>query len=202
MEFADVAALTAADLESWSQVDQEMVALVHELADRGVKLGLLSNISEDLVPVRERNHGDWLGRFDALTYSCRIGVAKPDPRAYEICAARLGVAPRDALFFDDNEVNVAGGAGGGDAQPSCSPHRTRSAPSSVSGSVSLRRMAWWLRGMRTLPSAPHRCGARTTARLSRPACDLTSGGSRPNLITRPGSEPDAGQADGPQGRVP
>ncbi|TXK40418.1 HAD family phosphatase [Nonomuraea sp. C10] len=126
VEFADVAALTAADLESWSQVDQEMVALVHELADRGVKLGLLSNIIEDLVPVWERNHGDWLGRFDALTYSCRIRVAKPDPRAYEICAARLGVAPRDALFFDDNEVNVAGArAAGMPAELFTSPDQVR-----------------------------------------------------------------------------
>lgn len=113
VEFADVAALVAADLESWSLVDPEMVTLVHELADRGVRLGLLSNIIEDLVPVWERHHGDWLGRFDALTYSCRIGVAKPDPRAYEICAARLGIAPGDALFFDDNEANVAGARAAG-----------------------------------------------------------------------------------------
>ncbi|MEU4574899.1 HAD family hydrolase [Nonomuraea sp. ATR24] len=104
--FADVAALTEADLESWSHVDPEMVALVHELADGGRRLGLLSNIIEDLVPVWEERHGDWLGRFDALTYSCRIGVAKPDPRAYEICASRHGVAPGDVLFFDDNEANV------------------------------------------------------------------------------------------------
>ncbi|WP_219471517.1 HAD-IA family hydrolase, partial [Nonomuraea rhizosphaerae] len=50
--------------------------------------------------------GGWLGRFASLTYSCRIGVAKPDPRAYEICARRLGVPPGKVLFFDDNEANV------------------------------------------------------------------------------------------------
>jgi putative hydrolase of the HAD superfamily len=33
-------------------------------------------------------------------------VAKPDPRAYEIVAERLGVAPGDCLFLDDREVNV------------------------------------------------------------------------------------------------
>jgi putative hydrolase of the HAD superfamily len=105
--FADVPALVRADLESWCRVDPEMVALVHELADRGRTLGLLSNIIEDLVPVWETRHGDWLGRFSALTYSCRIGVAKPDRRAYEICADRLGVTPAEVLFFDDSEVNVA-----------------------------------------------------------------------------------------------
>src|SRR5690606_34893789 len=106
VRFADVAALVAADLESWSQVDPAMVELVHELADRGVRLGLLSNIIEDLVPVWEGHHGDWLSRFDALTFSCRIGVAKPDLRAYESCAERLGVTPGEALFFDDNPANV------------------------------------------------------------------------------------------------
>ncbi|MET7467032.1 HAD family phosphatase [Nonomuraea sp. NPDC005501] len=104
--FADVPALLRADLESWSQVDEEMVGLVCELADEGRRLGLLSNIIEDLVPVWETRHGSWLGRFAALTFSCRIGVAKPDPRAYEICADRMGASPSDVLFFDDNEANV------------------------------------------------------------------------------------------------
>lgn len=104
--FPDVPALIEADLASWTDVDDEMVALVRELADEGRTLGLLSNIIDDLVPRFEARHGAWLGRFDALVYSCHIGVAKPDPRAYEICAERLGVAPADAIFFDDTERNV------------------------------------------------------------------------------------------------
>ncbi|MFI7614239.1 HAD family hydrolase [Nonomuraea terrae] len=104
--FADVPALITADLDSWCHVDPAMVEVVHELADAGHRLGLLSNIIEDLVPVWETRHGDWLGRFASLTYSCRIGVAKPERRAYEICAERLGVSPGDVLFFDDREANV------------------------------------------------------------------------------------------------
>ncbi len=83
-----------------------MVALVHDLADEGRTLGLLSNIIGDLVPRFEARHGAVLDRFDALVYSCRIGVAKPDPRAYEICAERLGVKPADVLFFDDTDRNI------------------------------------------------------------------------------------------------
>ncbi|MCK2216639.1 HAD family phosphatase [Actinomadura sp. ATCC 31491] len=108
VRFADVPALIAADLDSWCRVDDDMVALVHELADRGHRLGLLSNIIEELVPYWESRHADWLGRFAARTYSCRIGVAKPERRAYEICAERLGVTPAEVLFIDDNEANVAG----------------------------------------------------------------------------------------------
>lgn len=124
--FADVPALMNADLESWCHVDPEMVAVVHELADRGRTLGLLSNIIEELVPIWEARHGDWLGRFTALTYSCRIGVAKPDRRAYEICAERLGVATGEVLFFDDNEVNVvAARAAGMSAELFSSPEQVR-----------------------------------------------------------------------------
>ncbi|KAB2341774.1 HAD family hydrolase [Actinomadura rudentiformis] len=104
--FADVPALIEADLESWTEVDEEMVDLVVDLADQGRTLGLLSNIISDLVPRFEARHDAWLSRFHALTYSCHIGVAKPDPRAYEICAERLGVTPADVIFFDDSERNV------------------------------------------------------------------------------------------------
>ncbi|MFL6053194.1 MAG: HAD family hydrolase [Actinoallomurus sp.] len=98
--------LIAADLASWTEADPAMVSLVGGLAGDGRRLGLLSNIIADLVPVFEERHGSWLAHFDALTYSCAIGVAKPDHRAFEIAAERLGVAPADCLFIDDTEVNV------------------------------------------------------------------------------------------------
>jgi putative hydrolase of the HAD superfamily len=83
-----------------------MVDLVAELAAQGRTLGLLSNIVADLVPIFEARHGGWLKHFATLAYSCDLGVAKPDRRAYEIVAERLGVAPRECLFIDDNETNV------------------------------------------------------------------------------------------------
>ena len=91
-----------------------MVAVVHELADRGRTLGLLSNIIEELVPIWEERHGDWLGRFTALTYSCRIGVAKPDRRAYEICAERLGVTHGGRAVLRRQRGQRGRGARGGD----------------------------------------------------------------------------------------
>ncbi|GAA4626254.1 HAD family phosphatase [Actinoallomurus vinaceus] len=99
-------ALIEADLASWTDTDPAMVSLIGELAGRGHRLGLLSNIIADLVPMFEKKHESWLAHFDALTYSCAIGVAKPDHRAFEIAAERLGVTPADCLFIDDTEVNV------------------------------------------------------------------------------------------------
>ncbi|MFB9836128.1 HAD family hydrolase [Actinoallomurus acaciae] len=103
---ATVRALVEADMRSWTNVNAVMVDLVAELAAQGRTLGLLSNIVADLVPIFEARHGDWLRHFTTLAYSCELGVAKPDHRAYEIVAERLGVAPRECLFIDDNETNV------------------------------------------------------------------------------------------------
>jgi putative hydrolase of the HAD superfamily len=103
---ATVRDIIAADLQSWTNVDETMVGLIGELADAGHPLGLLSNIIGDLVPIFEERHRGWLSRFTALTYSCEIGVAKPDREAFEIALDRLGVAPADCLFFDDSEANV------------------------------------------------------------------------------------------------
>jgi putative hydrolase of the HAD superfamily len=36
------------------------------------------------------------------------GVLKPDPRIYHLVTQRLGVAPQDCLFVDDQPGNVAG----------------------------------------------------------------------------------------------
>lgn len=103
-----VAALVERDLDSWSEVDEAMVGLVGELAAEGRTLGLLSNIVGELADRFEARHRGLLRHFRAVTFSCRVGVAKPDRRVYEICAERLGVLPGDVLFIDDNAEYVRG----------------------------------------------------------------------------------------------
>ena len=71
------------------------------------RTGILSN---SFVGAREREHaaygfGDLV---DVLVYSHEIGVAKPDPRAYEITCRQLEVSPAEAAFLDDVEVAVDG----------------------------------------------------------------------------------------------
>jgi putative hydrolase of the HAD superfamily len=46
--------------------------------------------------------------FDQIIISAEEGLAKPDPRIYHLAAARLSVAPGEALFIDDLPENVAG----------------------------------------------------------------------------------------------
>ncbi|MFD0268808.1 HAD family hydrolase [Streptomyces sp. NPDC127106] len=97
--------LIAADLASWSEVDDRAVALLADLADRGVVLGLLSNIPEELAARYEATQ-PWLDRFAVRGLSCRIGSAKPEPAAYEWCLRELGLPAAEVLFVDDREDNV------------------------------------------------------------------------------------------------
>ncbi|TJZ57390.1 HAD family phosphatase [Streptomyces piniterrae] len=98
-------ALIAADTASWSEVDAEMVQFIGELADGGTRIGLLSNIPEELAAHYEK-HQPWLRNFEFLAFSCRIGHAKPEPGAYTWCSDAFGLAPEDVLFVDDRQDNV------------------------------------------------------------------------------------------------
>ena len=101
-----MAELIAADLASWSRVDEDMVAFLGSLRSRGIRLGLLSNIPEELAVRYERDQ-PWLGLFDALGFSCRIGAVKPEPASFQWAARALGVVPDQVLFVDDRAENVA-----------------------------------------------------------------------------------------------
>lgn len=97
--------LIAADLASWGEVDQECVDYVTELAGRGMTLGLLSNIPEELAIRCETTQG-WLRHFSVVGLSCRIGSAKPEAAAYEWCRRELGLSAHEILFVDDRPGNV------------------------------------------------------------------------------------------------
>jgi len=103
---AHVEALVAADVASWEAVDDEMVSLVERVAASGVRLGLLSNIPEELAAYYEQHHDRWLRHFELVAFSCRIGLAKPAPEAFGWCCREFGVTPDRVLFIDDRAENV------------------------------------------------------------------------------------------------
>ncbi|MCI5043187.1 MAG: HAD-IA family hydrolase [Aquisalinus sp.] len=49
----------------------------------------------------------WADQFDHPFASHLIGLAKPDPAAFEYVLQKLGAAPEDVWFFDDSRANVA-----------------------------------------------------------------------------------------------
>ena len=45
--------------------------------------------------------------FDGIVVSGHEGMAKPDPRIFELFCERAGVTARDCFFTDDSAANVA-----------------------------------------------------------------------------------------------
>ncbi|MGW3936255.1 HAD-IA family hydrolase [Streptomyces phaeochromogenes] len=100
--------LRLADIDSWSRVDNRMVAYAQSLRQplRAVtEVALLSNIPSD--------HADaflaaqpWLHTLDHVAFSGKIKAAKPAPAAFHHCAIAMRAAPADFLFVDDREENV------------------------------------------------------------------------------------------------
>ena len=78
-------------------------ALAAALAAHGINAG--GGHFYAVRPLAAMGVGDLV---DAACAATVIGAAKPDPRAYQIAAARLGVEPQECLFLDDEEACVAG----------------------------------------------------------------------------------------------
>jgi glucose-1-phosphatase len=87
------------------RVDPELVAFIRSLRP-GYKTALLSNAWDDL---RRWVAEVWrfADAFDHMTISAEAGLAKPDPRIYELTLTALGVQATEAVFVDDFAENVA-----------------------------------------------------------------------------------------------
>ena len=72
------------------------------------RLGIIS----DTWPSVERilKSGGIDGLFDCKTYSCHLGVWKPHRRMYQDALEKMGFAPEQTVFVDDDEDNLAGAA--------------------------------------------------------------------------------------------
>jgi HAD superfamily hydrolase (TIGR01509 family) len=45
---------------------------------------------------------------DVIIYSYEVGLAKPDPRVYQLLCDRLSVSPGEVVFLADRPENVDG----------------------------------------------------------------------------------------------
>jgi 2-haloacid dehalogenase len=88
------------------------VDLVRDLHAAGVPMWGLTNWSHELWPHAPRRFA-FLDLLDGVVVSGTEGVAKPDPRIYEITVARSGLSASDLVFIDDKQANVDGAVAAG-----------------------------------------------------------------------------------------
>ncbi len=101
----DIERLIENDVLMWCTINEPMLKWAKSLAEAGLKIGILSNMGEDTLAYM-RQEFSWLGDFDHHTWSCELGIAKPDPAIYTYTCERLGVTPAEALFLDDKAENI------------------------------------------------------------------------------------------------
>ena len=101
-----IAEMMRREIDFWSRLDDRVLNWIAQLRTSGLKTGILSNLPHPLA-ARLRSNG-FLTHFDQITFSCDLGVTKPQRAIYEHPVGGLGVAPEEALFLDDRPENVAG----------------------------------------------------------------------------------------------
>ena len=102
-----IEALIVEDIKSWTEINPEMTQFIPDVRKRVHNLSIISNMPEDILDYIINNF-QWLEYFDEHTWSCEVGVVKPDPGIYEHCLDKIGVPAHECLFVDDSLANVDG----------------------------------------------------------------------------------------------
>jgi FMN hydrolase / 5-amino-6-(5-phospho-D-ribitylamino)uracil phosphatase len=107
--FADGRPVDAAGLRAAVKAGYRLLPgvepLLHELRARGVAMHALSNYPRWYTLIEEAVRLSTWVEWSFL--SCKTGLRKPDPAAYEHACRTLGVEPSACVFVDDREVNCA-----------------------------------------------------------------------------------------------
>jgi HAD superfamily hydrolase (TIGR01509 family) len=89
-----------------------LLNFMREVKDRGLSLALVTNAPEEnaqtmLLALELREF------FDEVVLSDEVGPVKPDPAPYRAALDKLGVAPEEALAFEDSTSGIASSVGVG-----------------------------------------------------------------------------------------
>jgi putative hydrolase of the HAD superfamily len=87
----------------------DSIALLDELALRGVPLYGLSNMSAPIFALLQSRHAHW-DRFRGIVVSGEVGLVKPDPEIFHHLARRYDLIPAETVFIDDHLPNIESAA--------------------------------------------------------------------------------------------
>jgi putative hydrolase of the HAD superfamily len=92
-------------------VSDGTLAALRALRDRGLRLGIVSNVT--LLPELMRADLDALGilpLLDGTTFSSEVGTRKPDPAIFRDALDKVGVEAARTVFVGDRLLDDIGGA--------------------------------------------------------------------------------------------
>lgn len=86
----------------------DALATLCALKGRGYKLGIISNTWPSIERVLRAS--GLYGLFDAVTFSCHLGVRKPNPQLYVDALSRINLLANQTVLVDDRVMNLDGAA--------------------------------------------------------------------------------------------
>ena len=103
---------------AWDKYSKEILfktgakEFVHYLRENGIKTGIATSNSTELVKAVLGNH-NMENQFDSIRTSCEVSKGKPAPDIYELVAKDLGVEPSECLVFEDIPQGIMAGKNAG-----------------------------------------------------------------------------------------
>ncbi len=95
------------EIDSYLDLDREVVAIIKDLKSKGYKIALLSNGNEGFF---ERKiyvtFPEFKDLFDSIVISSAVGMVKPDPEMYLHALREIGSTAEETIFIDDSQPNV------------------------------------------------------------------------------------------------
>lgn len=94
------------EFKKWSGLvaNQDVLALVDEVKDKGLRTAVFSNVIEPTYNVLQQ--AGYYDRFDEIIASCIVGVAKPQVEIYQLALNQLGTTASQSIFIDDKQANL------------------------------------------------------------------------------------------------
>ncbi|HUW33708.1 MAG TPA: HAD-IA family hydrolase [Planctomycetota bacterium] len=86
----------------------DAIGTLESLRCMGLRTGLISDCSREVPELWPQTPFHRL--FDAVIFSCSVGMKKPDPAIFHLACKRLGVVPGECFYIGDGFSNELSGA--------------------------------------------------------------------------------------------
>lgn len=99
-------ALTARWIQDY-EIDGEVAEVVRRACELGYKTCVCTNNNPIRLPALEARFG-FMKDFDVVVSSHEVGYTKPSREIFEVLLERVGVAPSELIYADDNPNRLQG----------------------------------------------------------------------------------------------
>ncbi len=95
------------EIDSYLNIDKDLVAIIKKLKQKGFKTILLSNANNNFFERKVyTQYPEFKSLFSEIVISSVVGMVKPEPEIYVHTLDLAKSKPEESLFIDDSKPNV------------------------------------------------------------------------------------------------